>query len=1013
MLFHLFLLVLIIYTLFFFYTDVMNKINTNKPFAEGFSGTAPNGGNYHFASESKTFMEHYEAALAMGGNLASIHSAEDNQKVLDVIPDGLTRVWIGAIRKRPHSDQTAVANAASGRDPRYWAWTDGSEWNYANWRNGEPNDCCKAQTGNIGEIYGEIQKSDGKWNDIFHQHNGNIQKFPAVYKLNVVYPNTILTENQTDGSKSWQQAKELCEADGGKLPSRRQILNFIKGKPAAFDKWAPTSDSNNSWLEVGNRKSRSGLSPDYGLLHQDIPDVAYNPNYGSGDGKPTWGTTNTAANYRKSIYCEPPAASGGQGANSIGKLVTYEMLTDKSDFCGTDGKKSTKMEWSGEVCEGGKIKWNSMKSLAGTTRPDQAAGCSWNREGKSDAWITKYLGSCGVSPTYVSLPTTVTELQSKKGSIGEFDYWRKKYLGARVETEVSSSKPYGSIVANWDECKNVLNTNPNARQVVYSKSNKACYPMKEMAPEDQDGKGGTNNDWISAQKLYANGPVSGKCALEYCNTYPDLKKAFCDDKECTTKSQAESCINHWYMYGINEGRKPNPVECTQQEAGAFAASSGMDITTSTSESSRIDPTTGAKVTEKCVTVSELNTAAKWVDHLFGTLSNTKCADKDKVMAAKTASKTDFISGVIKGYQNDREGSNRHYMEAINKAKPMLDAAFSGSSSGSTSGSQHSMLQGQQQTQSIQHNVTASMTDDATNGLDQNSEVPEVGTEQQQIVQTPAYQQAMNQINGKNGNYQMANGNLIMPATGNCPNGCRAPQYDNEKCSNQMLGGKAYRNCPWIGDGSINDSMCKDCGSVLLPKNEYGYARTRPGLFNNNTLNNLLTTKEFNKEPKNPNINYTNIGLEFMNELAMARNFTLPYIPQSKYESIGKIVNKYQLNENTGNTNRKDLTDLINSALNSGKLPSTLRNNNDNYKLQTTLNEVKNDKNTQRSENIIKGLLGSNEYYKTSSAGLAEKKEDNRLGGSKTLYSGYTTTYRPKDPRKGVKAYDSIWELFKN
>ena len=35
MLFHLFLLVLIIFTLFLFYTDVMNKINTNKPFAEG------------------------------------------------------------------------------------------------------------------------------------------------------------------------------------------------------------------------------------------------------------------------------------------------------------------------------------------------------------------------------------------------------------------------------------------------------------------------------------------------------------------------------------------------------------------------------------------------------------------------------------------------------------------------------------------------------------------------------------------------------------------------------------------------------------------------------------------------------------------------------------------------------------------------------------------------------------------------------------------------------------------
>ena len=66
----------------------------------------------------------------------------------------------------------------------------------------------------------------------------------------------------------------------------------------------------------------------------------------------------------------------------------------------------------------------------------------------------------------------------------------------------------------------------------------------------------------------------------------------------------------------------------------------------------------------------------------------------------------------------------------------------------------------------------------------------------------------------------------------------------------MLGGKAYRNCPWIGDGSINDSMCKDCGSVLLPKNEYGYARTRPGLFNKNTINNLLYQQNLIKNLKN-------------------------------------------------------------------------------------------------------------------------------------------------------------------
>ena len=79
---------------------------------------------------------------------------------------------------------------------------------------------------------------------------------------------------------------------------------------------------------------------------------------------------------------------------------------------------------------------------------------------------------------------------------------------------------------------------------------------------------------------------------------------------------------------------------------------------------------------------------------------------------------------------------------------------------------------------------------------------------------------------------------------------------------------------------------------------------------------------FNKESKNPNVNYTNIGLEFMNELAMTRNFTLPYISSENYTKIGKIVNKYQLNQNNGNDNRKELTDIINGVLNSSKLPTT-------------------------------------------------------------------------------------------
>ena len=548
--------------------------------------------------------------------------------------------------------------------------------------------------------------------------------------------------------------------------------------------------------------------------------------------------------------------------NNLGDKVTYEVLTDLKAFCADGDNKTTKMIWNGEICEGDKIKWNSMKSLAGTTRSDQPDGCEWKRsdyETDRPDWIENYVGNCGVSPAVISLPVTLEEVKSKGGIVNS----------SSLE-EATDTKP---IVA---------------------------------AKEESD-----------------------------------------------TKSDS-----------------------------------------------------------KCVTVSELNSAANWVDHLFGTLSNTKCADKEKVLAAKTASKTDFISGMIKGYENDKEGSNKYYMEAINKATPMLNAAFSGSTNSNND--------------SIKNNVTATMNSGSTNDLEQNGSVPKVNTETEQLVQTPAYQQAMNQIHKKNNNYQMANGNLMTGATGNCPNGCRPPNYDNEKCSNQIIEGKAYRNCPWLGDGSINDSMCKDCGSVLLPKNKYGYARTRPGLFNKNTINNLLISKQFNEEPENPNIDYTNIGLKFMTELSMARDFTLPYISSEKYKAIGKIVNKYQLDET--NDNKKELVDIINGALNMenipsssgmGNMPDTLTKNSEHFNLQKTLNKrektdlTSNSKDsTEQTESMVKGLMGSDKYYKATSSSITEAKNDNRLGGSKTLFSGYTTNYRPRDPRKKPNPYDSIWELFK-
>ena len=51
---------------------------------------------------------------------------------------------------------------------------------------------------------------------------------------------------------------------------------------------------------------------------------------------------------------------------------------------------------------------------------------------------------------------------------------------------------------------------------------------------------------------------------------------------------------------------------------------------------------------------------------------------------------------------------------------------------------------------------------------------------------------------------------------------------------QLLNGKQYRKCSWVKDG-LNNSDCAQCGAVLLPKNEYGYARTNPELFDKESI----------------------------------------------------------------------------------------------------------------------------------------------------------------------------------
>ena len=116
---------------------------------------------YVFAREEGGWHWHDERARAMGGNLASITSAEENEQVTRIANGNV--VWIGGIRK----------GSGNGPGANHWYWSDGRPWTYTNWHPGEPN--------NYGGVENRVHlgwHTARTWNDV---HDG--WRGPAVYEL--------------------------------------------------------------------------------------------------------------------------------------------------------------------------------------------------------------------------------------------------------------------------------------------------------------------------------------------------------------------------------------------------------------------------------------------------------------------------------------------------------------------------------------------------------------------------------------------------------------------------------------------------------------------------------------------------------------------------------------------------------------------------------------------------------------------------------------------------------------
>ena len=132
---------------------------------------------YVFAREEEGWHWHDERARAMGGNLASITSAEENEQVTRIASGNV--VWIGGIRK----------GSGNGPGANHWYWSDGRPWTYTNWHPGEPNNY------QIGGGENRVQlglQAARTWNDVHEGWRG-----PAVYQI----PEAASTESKPTPKK--------------------------------------------------------------------------------------------------------------------------------------------------------------------------------------------------------------------------------------------------------------------------------------------------------------------------------------------------------------------------------------------------------------------------------------------------------------------------------------------------------------------------------------------------------------------------------------------------------------------------------------------------------------------------------------------------------------------------------------------------------------------------------------------------------------------------------------------
>jgi len=122
-----------------------------------------NGFEYAIKHGHQNWTDHEKAAMAWGGHLASVHSEDEYDFILNLL-DAERKYFLGGVR---------IPGRSTGSGNETWEWSDGSPWDYTAWAEGEPSNT------NDSEDRVEILM-DGTWSDVASR-----DERPAIYKRKV------------------------------------------------------------------------------------------------------------------------------------------------------------------------------------------------------------------------------------------------------------------------------------------------------------------------------------------------------------------------------------------------------------------------------------------------------------------------------------------------------------------------------------------------------------------------------------------------------------------------------------------------------------------------------------------------------------------------------------------------------------------------------------------------------------------------------------------------------------